>query len=201
MRLIYKDQKSRKLAHSDKYFRNESDFSEGRVKLTCPRQDRVNVDLKYRAIKDLCTPFLSGLAVVYYNVILQIDVFHMTCSVKTGQTFLDRFGQGVNYYFLKGVQELGFYRIFRDFMGFFGDFFLKSVRREVSAISPNSIILAGGMEEEDEVRGSFTFSKVVLTSEETRNYHLPWEKQQEEFSKITQKPSFVCLCCLCTCLW
>jgi len=47
---------------------------------------------------------------------------------------------------------------------------------------------------------SFTFSKVVLTSEETKQYQLPWEKQQEEYSKKRQKSSCVCWCCLCACL-
>lgn len=53
----------------------------------------------------------------------------------------------------------------------------------------------------DMTAASFTFSKVVLTSEETKQYQLPWEKQQQEFSKKRQRSSCICWCCLCTCLW
>lgn len=59
----------------------------------------------------------------------------------------------------------------------------------------------GGGGGDDMSGASFTFSKVVLTSEEAKHYQLPWEKQQEEFSKKKrQKSSCVCWCCLCTCL-
>ena len=45
MRLIDKNQKPQKLAQSDKYFRNESNYSEGRVNLPFPGQDRVEMFL------------------------------------------------------------------------------------------------------------------------------------------------------------
>jgi len=48
---------------------------------------------------------------------------------------------------------------------------------------------------------SLTFSKVVLTAEETRVYQIPWEKQQKKLRKSKQKSLCFCWCCVCTCLW
>lgn len=47
---------------------------------------------------------------------------------------------------------------------------------------------------------SLTFSKVVLTAEETRVYQIPWEKQQRKLQKKQRSICF-CWCCVWTCLW
>lgn len=48
---------------------------------------------------------------------------------------------------------------------------------------------------------SLTFSKVVLTAEETRVYQIPWEKQQKKIHKNKHRSLCFCWCCVCTCLW
>lgn len=45
---------------------------------------------------------------------------------------------------------------------------------------------------------TFTFSKVILTAEETRNYQLPWESQQKKL-KSKRRSLCLCWCCLCSC--
>ncbi|XP_066915028.1 uncharacterized protein [Clytia hemisphaerica] len=47
---------------------------------------------------------------------------------------------------------------------------------------------------------SLTFSKVVLTAEETRVYQIPWEKQQKKIQKNKHRSLCFCWCCVCTCL-
>lgn len=52
----------------------------------------------------------------------------------------------------------------------------------------------------DVTTASFTFNKVVLSSEEAHNYQLPWEQQQKHIKKNQRKSFCFCWCCLCSCL-
>ncbi|XP_047124817.1 regulator of G-protein signaling 13 isoform X2 [Hydra vulgaris] len=51
-----------------------------------------------------------------------------------------------------------------------------------------------------EEANTFTFSKVILSPEETNTYQVPWETQQKSISKQQGKRLCLCWCCLCTCL-
>lgn len=61
-------------------------------------------------------------------------------------------------------------------------------------------ITASCVSSQNHTTASLTFSKVVLTAEETRVYQVPWEKQQKKIYKSKQKSLCYCWCCVCTCL-
>ena len=61
-------------------------------------------------------------------------------------------------------------------------------------------ITASCMSSTNHTTASLTFSKVVLTAEETRVYQIPWEKQQKKIHKNNHRSLCFCWCCVCTCL-